>query len=154
MDGGCLPGPFITCMWRGILEMCLSCPPLLLLCPTVICEWGDGGGGEQEARKEWRNLLQGQSLSGKHLTALVNSACARAWLSAGLRSGVGLGCAAWPSPVFHSCAPIFDKLASNRIAAQLSSNLMASGQPQDLLESSSPPLKFTLIPSSSSPFFL
>lgn len=92
------------------------------------------GGGEQEARKEWRNLLQGRSLSGKHLTALVNSACARAWLSAGLRPGAGLGCAARPSPVFHSCAPIFDKLASNRIAAQLSSNLMASGQPEDLLE--------------------
>lgn len=122
-----------------------KCVSLVLLCPTaevsVICEWGDGGGGEQEARKEWCNLLQGQSLSGKHLTALVNSACARARLSAGLRSGVGLGCAAWPSPVFHSCAPIFDKLASNRIAAQLSSNLMASGRAQDLLEHpGSPPL--------------
>lgn len=141
MDGGRLPGPFITYTWRGVLEMCLSCLPPLLLCPTVICEWGGGGGGEQEARKEWRNLLQGRSLSGKHLTALVNSACARARLSAGLRPGVGLGCAAWPSPVFHSCAPIFDKLASNRIAAQLSSNLMASGQPQDSLEHpGSPPL--------------
>lgn len=117
--------------------MCLSCPLILLFMSGAMV-----GGGEQEARKEWHNPLQGQTLSGKHLTALVNSACARAWLTAGLRCGVGLGCAAWPSPVFHSRAPIFDKLGSNRIAAQLSSHLMASGQPQDLLEHhGSPPLR-------------
>lgn len=55
--------------------------------------WGEdeGGGGEHETRKEWHNLLQGRTLSGKHLTALANSACARVVvcrLVRGCRSGM------------------------------------------------------------------
>lgn len=51
-------------------------------------------------------------------------------------------------------ASLFDKLASNRIAAQLSANLMAPGQPQDLADHHDKPSHCTLKFSSSSSSFL
>lgn len=51
-------------------------------------------------------------------------------------------------------ASLFDKLASNRIAAQLSANLMAPGQPQDLADHHVKPSHSTLKFSSSSSAFL
>lgn len=94
----------------------------------------EGGGAEREKKEERHILLQGQTLgrTRERLTTLANIARARLSPERTLVL-VDLGCAFG----LHLCSTpvlltsLFDKLALNRIAAQLSANLMATVQPQD-----------------------